>query len=137
MPNFEVLHEKHISENNEWGKKVEIAKEDVIKKILELKKESEFSPNSVNLHLKDIPEDILIASLANEDIEAFKEAFNNEWLEGSEDFKNYEESVLEWKRKERMDSGESPTLKIRRNFAAMIRNYVIDLTAKKKEEDKH
>lgn len=137
MSIFEVLPEKRLTKENEYGRKVEILKEDVIKKILELKSESETSPNSINLHLRNIPEDILIASLADEDIEAFKKAFNNEWKEDSTEFKNYTENVLEWKRREKMDSGESPTLKIRRNFAAMIRSQVIDLAAKKKEADKH
>lgn len=92
------------------GKIVEIKREDIIRKILKLKEESENKPDSINLHLKNVDKFVLLNSLTERDYSAFKMAFNNEWTEKSKDFRDYIEEVLEWEEREKMDSGKSPKL---------------------------
>lgn len=115
---------------------VEIKKEDLMRRIQKMKCESESKPDEINIHLKGIDAKVLATSLEEDDYQAFKKAFNNEWLYDTKDFKEYEENIVAWEKREKMDSGESPKLKVRRNFAAMIRTYVVDRSIKKKIEEK-
>jgi len=109
--------------------------------ILNLKKESESLPDSVNMHLKGLDDTLLLNSLTKEDLEAYKKAFGGEWHEKSKELEDYEKEISKWEKREKQDSSISQKLKTRRQFATMIRHYLVNKAINqklsKKESHKH
>lgn len=135
MEKFEQQQFKANGEKNQ-EKEIEITKEQITQRIHKMKYEAAAKPDALNLHLKNIDERVLFTSLEDADYNAFKKAFNDEWTEDSEEFKQYMEDVLEWEKRELMDSGISPKLKARRDFSTMIRHCIVTLSAEKKLKSK-
>jgi hypothetical protein len=111
-------------------------REKIISAILDLKDKIRSEPDGVNMHLKNIDRNLLFTSLEEEDYEAFDKVFNNEWDESSDGYKEYVEKELEWEGREKMDSGKSPKLLVRRDFATMMRAYFMSKYAEEKNEEK-
>jgi hypothetical protein len=112
-------------------------REKTINAILALKDKSETEPDGVNIHLKGIDRNILLASLNDEDYSAFYEVFiSGGWDENCREFREYMERELEWEKKEKMDSGKNRKLLARRNFATMLRAYLVAKNAEKKSEER-
>jgi hypothetical protein len=131
-------------------------KEKIIQEILGMKRKAETEPDAINIHLrnlanpgaddvelKNIEENLLRAYLEEEDYNAYENVEKGTWNENHGDFKNYMETVLAWKRNEKMDSGAnpkllalSPKLLARRDFAAMVRSIILDREAERKNKER-
>jgi hypothetical protein len=120
--------DKSIKNTHEIIRSEEATK--IIEAILEIKRNADINPDSINIHLKEIPETILRNSLEDSDIEAYKKIFiTGEWDENSDGLKEYEKNIVSWKKLAKQDSGISSKINMRRQFSAMIRHYLVDKMA--------
>lgn len=97
------------------------AKEEIKRKILELKEKTDNSMIKAHLGLVDIEQ------LADNDLVAFNEAIvNNNWKENCKDFNEYFADFMDYEKEQRKKSGYAPFKDSRCNFFTMIKHYLID-----------